>query len=255
MIIDKKLKYIFIGLPFSGSTSISKELILTYGGTATYHKHANIPILLKNDETININDYLVVAVIRDPIDITYSMYNKFINNTKNVYTNKKYFIEHGGYVSKHARKIYQTIIKENLDYESYLKKVYRFKPYNNDLSINNEYINFTLNFDNLSQDFRLFIENIGLSFEGELPNINKTKKPRQTPILSSELANRIFGPFYRYNKKFFNGINQFSCKRYNYEYFRLLNKIRTIKRISYDQLRANTTDSYNYIYDNKDKKN
>ena len=65
MIISHKNKYIFIGLPMTGSSAISKELIEYYGGESIYMKHTNIPYLIKKTN-INIKDYYVFGVYRDP---------------------------------------------------------------------------------------------------------------------------------------------------------------------------------------------
>ena len=92
MIISHKHKYIFIGVPFSASSAISKELIELYDGISIFAKHTNIQAIL-GSEKIDISKYFVFAVYRDPVDITRTMYSKYINNAKGVYTNKKFLIE------------------------------------------------------------------------------------------------------------------------------------------------------------------
>lgn len=85
MIISHKYKYIFIGLPFSGSSAISKELIELYDGESIFMKHTNIQAIL-NTKKIDISKYFVFAVYRDPLDITRTTYSKYLNNAKGVYT-------------------------------------------------------------------------------------------------------------------------------------------------------------------------
>ena len=71
MIISFKYKYIFVGLPNSGSSAISKELIENYSGESIKKKHSGIPYFILNNK-IDMKDYFVFGVYRDPIDISFS---------------------------------------------------------------------------------------------------------------------------------------------------------------------------------------
>ncbi len=245
MIIDEKLKYIFIGLPYSGSSAISKELIENYNGKTLFHKHANIPLLLKIRPHININDYLIFAVRRDPIDITISMYNKFLTNANDMYTDPKHFIENGGFVSKKERNTYLKIHKYNWSFENFIKHTYRFKHYNNDLSINNKYINYIIKFEEMSNDFDKCLKKIGLKPMRVLPVYNITKKVSTNSILTPKIETKVFSPFYKFNENIFNKPN-IQLSFFTKITFMTAQYFRKIKRMRYDLRRSSNLQSYDF---------
>jgi hypothetical protein len=92
-----------VGLPFSASSAISKELLECYDGELILSKHANIPSLLRQMPEIDIAQYSIFAVVRDPVDIAWSKYNKILTDAYGAHTSPDYFIENGGWVTKRVR--------------------------------------------------------------------------------------------------------------------------------------------------------
>ena len=198
MIISHKHKYIFIGLPFSGSSAISKELLEEYDGESIYFKHTNIQSVLNNKD-INIEEYFVFAVYRDPVDICKTTYSKYINNAKNVYTDKAFLIENGGHISKRQVELYYTILDNNLSFNEFLKIKHKgFIPYDNVYSLNEKYLNYTIQFSNLNEDFKNALAKIGFKALRELPLYNKTSNKIE---ISKKNDLSIFEPFYNRNQK------------------------------------------------------
>lgn len=195
MIISHKNKYIFVGLPMTGSSAISKELIEYYDGESILMKHTNIPYLIKK-LNININDYFVFAVYRDPIDMAYSQYNKIKLNAKGAYTNKELLKSNGGYVTKRQYNFFKKIQSRSYSFEDFVKSKYRFWPYANPFSINYKYLNYIMSFNNLSNEFKEVLAKCNLESKRDLPIYNKTeKKNYQNYMLSSNLTSKIFSPF------------------------------------------------------------
>lgn len=234
MIIDHVKKYIFIGLPFSASSAISKELIEQYGGKPLLSKHANIPSLLKERPDININDYYIFAVARDPVDFCFTLYNKYLTNPYETYTDPKHFIENGGFVSKSARKTYHKTQEKKWSFEEFLKNKYRFHPYDSDLSINKPYINGIIRFSHLSEDFKKCLQEIGIEPVRDLPLYNKTTKLAKENTISENMKRKIFGPYYWYNKQFYTASYQINILEK--VYFRIFQFLRFYKRLRFDSI-------------------
>lgn len=237
MIIDYEKKYIFIGLPFSASSAISKELIEQYGGTPLYHKHANIP-LLKKMNNINLADYYIFAVIRDPVDIVHSVYNKYLSNPYGTYTDSKYFLEKGGFVTIKSRKTYELVQNNKMSFKEYLLYAYKKHPYDNDLSINAKYITKTIDFYNLSKGFKKCLEEIGIEPVRELALYNKTNKTYLNKEIPENIIKKVFGPFYYTNRKYF--FNNYNISILNKIFYTIYKRIRYYKRLKYDIRQMNS---------------
>ena len=209
MIISKRHKYIFIGLPFAASSAISKELIEKYDGVSIFHKHTNIQSLL-NYKDINVKDYFVFAVYRDPIQILKSSYSKYVNNSNNIFIDKKYLIENGGYISKKKIDEYKQIKKYNYSFAEFLKmKNKGIIPYDNVFSINEKDLDYIINFKNLQNDFSNVLKKIGLKEVRELPVYNKSKKKQ---VISDNFDKDFFYPFLTRNENFMKTLIKFNLK-------------------------------------------
>jgi len=203
MIISYKYKYIFVGIPFSASSAISKELIENYAGEPILHKHANLPFLKKKYTQLDLKKYVKFAVIRDPIQIMNTIYNKYITNPYNVFTDPHYYVENGGHITKKSRKIYYKIHKEGWSFDTFLSKTFNY-PYDSVYSLNKRYLDFTLNFDNIQNDFDSLLKFLLIEKKRNLPSYNRTNKIANVCNVSDDKLSEIFGPFYIENNKFFN---------------------------------------------------
>lgn len=201
MIISYKYKYIFIGLPFSASSAISKELLEHYDGEALLAKHSNIPLLKSERSDINLKEYYVFAVYRNPVEICFSVYNKFLTNAYGVFTDSKYFIENGGHVTKRAREKYEIVQNEKLSFEDFLIRYYSKLPYDNFLSLNKDYLKGIIYFDRLNEGFLECLKEIGIGAKRDLPLHNTTKKEIESYTLSPILDERLFYSFRYHNRK------------------------------------------------------
>ena len=194
MIISYKWNYIFVGLPFSASSAISRELVKKYDGEPILGKHSNITDLIK---TRDISDFFVFAVYRDPLDINFTQYSKLLGNAHDVYTSPEYFVENGGWVSKRARKFYTLVHEKNMSFESFIREAHKI-PFDSVYSMNREYLDYIIDFSNLNTSFHECIKRIGIDPIRDLPTFNKTANKHRCTI-DPILKNRVFGPFYLFN--------------------------------------------------------
>jgi len=241
MIISHKHKYIFIGLPFSGSSTISRELIEHYEGEYILNKHSNIQHLLKSTYHINIDikEYFVFAVYRDPVDICYSIYTKFKTNAKEVYTNKKYLIENGGHISHKKVRLYERVQKEKLTFSGFLEVYLKGIPYDNVFSINEKHLDKTIDFNHLDEDFQKVLTLIGLESRRSLPVYNKTSHKDKSPAISEHI---LFQPYYLRRASI---IKRVTPKVFFYRvFYHLIHPVRKFKWLKQDFNRSDARDEY-----------
>ena len=80
MIISHKYKFLFIGLPFSASSAITKDLHDKYAGKPYLAKHSLYHEFKKVAETQELQ-YFVFAVLRNPMEIAITVYEKMKANS------------------------------------------------------------------------------------------------------------------------------------------------------------------------------
>ena len=90
MIISHKHKFLFIGLPFSASSAISRDLYLNYEGSPLLRKHSLYHDFM-SVATKEEMEYFVFAVLRNPMEIAITVYEKMKANSKGNFTNPKFF--------------------------------------------------------------------------------------------------------------------------------------------------------------------
>jgi hypothetical protein len=244
MIISHKHKYIFVGIPFSASSTISKELLENYDGEFILNKHTNIPTLL-NEFTGDINEYFVFGIYRSPIEIIKSRYNKLRNNPENRFSDEKFARKNGGYVSEKSRKFSKLIRENDLTFLEYLKLNYRLLPYNNEFTINAPYLNFILDFNNLENDFELVLRKIGLKMVTNLDKTNSTKKRSDIDYnVPESIISKYFAPFLKHNSKYIPHYSEPKVNYFFYLVFLLTKKMRAKRTLSADKYRTLKNDQH-----------
>ncbi len=202
MIISKKYSYIFIALPFSGASAISKELIENYDGHLLFAKHTNYPYLAELVDKNILSNYKIIAVYKDPVKIVFTTYNKYLTNHKETYTNSKFFVENGGHVSVRARKRFREVHSLGLSFIDYVERYFSKYPYDNVFSLNHRYLDYVVDFDDLNNSLFDILSKLNIEKVRDLPSQNKTVKTTSLIEISEKLKNRIFGPFYRKHIKY-----------------------------------------------------
>lgn len=196
MIISHKHKYLFIEIPHTGSTAISKELIEKYDGESILHKHANyceFKRIARSEEL----QYFVFAGVRNPLDEAASLYMKFLNNHDGLYTDPKNLIKNGGWLSEKKVKTFE-FVQATQDFNLFLRKHFS-PPYTDNININKKYCDYVMKFEQLDKEFSKVLQLIGVKKVRSLPIVNKTNKKDDYLGLytheSAEYAKKVFWPF------------------------------------------------------------
>lgn len=206
MIISHKYKFLFIGLPFSASSAISKELHLEYEGEPLLRKHS-LYHEFKKVATKEEQEYFVFAVLRNPMEIAITVYEKMKANAKGNFTNPKLFAENGGHITKKHRARFNFIHKNNASFQQYFLRFFT-KPYDNLSSMTLDNCDFVIRYENIAEDYFSALKRAGIETPKPLPVANKTAGKKQD-ILGyytddiKEKSIAIFGPFIeKYNYSF-----------------------------------------------------
>jgi len=198
MIISHKHKYLFVAIPHTGSTAISRELCENYGGVPILRKHAYYHefLAIANAEE---KTYFVFVGIRNPLDEAISLYFKYKTNHKGNYTNPERLRKNGGFVTNADLRKFNFIKNTNADFPTYFKR-FRTFPYDNLIRLSHKEFDFVIRFENLRDDFAQALRLIGIEQKRPLPTVNRTARKRRdflsyyTPEIH-ERAKRVFGPF------------------------------------------------------------
>ena len=222
MIISHQHKYVFIEVPHTGSTAISKELREHYDGELILDKHSNYSEFLS---TANKEEkkYFVFATVRNPLDYIATLFYKFKTNHNGMYKDPSQFQRNGGWLSDdHLVKF--DFVQKNPDFNLFFQHFYN-SIYNNWVLLGHKRFDFILRFENLQNDFKTVLELMGIKPIRDLPVVNKTDRKADylegyTPD-SQAHAVKYFGPFmnkwgYRIPENWdFNTIPLTSRIRYN----------------------------------------
>lgn len=194
MIISDKYEYVFIELPRTGTTAISKELIANYGGKKILDKHSSYRDFLKI-ATPKQKKYFVFSCVRNPIDREVSFYIKCTSGFYDFIFNQNY--KKNIYDRFYLLKRVKYAKKDNSTFDSYLKK-FHFWPYVDWSCMDHDNFNYIIRFENLNNDFKVALKKIGIDVKRDLPKINVTgEKKNYLEYLNHDNINlyiNTFGP-------------------------------------------------------------
>jgi len=232
MIISHKYKFLFIGLPFSASSAITKDLHAKYEGEPYLRKHSLYHEFIKI-ATKKEKDYFVFAVLRNPMEIVITTYSKMKANAKGNFTNPELFQENGGHITKFQRVKYNFIKDNNSTFQEYFLKFYT-KPYDNLFSITLDNCDFIIQYKNIANDYILALEKAGINNPSPLPVANKTagKEKELLFYYSNEVRDRailVFGPFMqKYGYKFPDNWGKVRVSKIKIAQFRVMSILRKL---------------------------
>ena len=175
MIISHEHKYLFVELPRTGTTAIAKELIENYKGEKILTKHAHYDDFLKQASNEEKN-YFVFSCIRNPIDRTLTRYYKLKTKYMNPKEDIARFRRQGRRVRLQTYYLYlqyKFIQNKNASFSQYIKRFYFF-PYDDWSLKHHQNFDFIIRFENLSEDFDVLLEKLGVEKVRDLPLVNKT---------------------------------------------------------------------------------
>jgi len=206
LIISHKYRFLFIGLPFSASSAISKELHLQYEGKSFLRKHS-VYHEFKKVATKHEQQYFVFAVLRNPMEIAVTVYEKMRANAKGNFTNPELFSENGGHITRKHRKAFNFIHDQQATFQQYFKEFFT-SPYDNLASLTIDNCDYVIRYENFANDYLIALKKAGIVSPRPLPVANKTEgKNKDISIYYTddikERAIFVFGPFLeKYNCSF-----------------------------------------------------
>lgn len=198
MIISHTYKYVFVELPRTGSTAISRELRDLYDGQLILRKHSTYRDFLKVASPVE-KTYFVFGGIRNPLDDAVSYYFKLKTNHKQKFTDPNKLSRRKGLVNYIDNKLFHFLQRTDADFSSFFLRYY-VVPYNTWASLSHKEFDFVIKFEQIQEDFAKVLELIGIEPKRPLPLINKTNgKGRNyatyyTPA-AIKRAKRVFGPY------------------------------------------------------------
>ncbi|MBK7896493.1 MAG: sulfotransferase family 2 domain-containing protein [Anaerolineaceae bacterium] len=230
MIISHKHRYIFIEMPHTASTGISRELCQHYDGEPILHKHAHYYEFLKLASPVE-KTYFSFAGIRNPLDIAVTLFFKYKTNHQNFYTDQKYLQINGGHVSSQELREFHFITDNNASFSDYLLKFYRL-PYDSWGSPRPHQFDFIIRYEYLQKDFAHLLHLLNIKQNRPLPTVNKTdQKPENFwSYYSPETYQQVqfvFGAYMKiWNYKTPISWGDFQITQLNYLTFKLLEMLR-----------------------------
>jgi hypothetical protein len=196
VIVSHENRYLFIEVPHTASTAISRELRQLYGGEPVLAKHSNYSEFLHSAVKPD-GDYFVFAAVRNPLDQVVTEYSKMRNDHGGAFTNDAARENRGGWVSSlHMKKF--NFVAGNPSFTDYLKTFYR-SIYQNSVLMGHDRFDFIMRFENIGNDFGKALALIGIEPVRPLPAANRTR--RQASFVefydaeAQRHAARVFGPF------------------------------------------------------------
>lgn len=197
MIISHKYKYLFVEIPHTASTAIGNELRENYGGEPIYHKHELYKSFLRKAKPFE-KDYFVFTCTRNPMDIVVTRYFKRKADHQGFFTNPEHWREHGGHLSRKARREFEYIVNHQKDFADYFLKFYKL-PFDHRGSPHPKDFDFIIHYECLQRDFSSFLNKLGIHQVRPIPIINKTLGKEDNyidcyPIKTRKRASWVFGP-------------------------------------------------------------
>lgn len=199
MVINRDQKYIFIGVPFSASSAISKELVENYNGEFVLGKHSNLP-LVRSLLNIDYNEYNCIAVYRNPLQTLYTLFCKMKNNQNEVWTKKSFRRSQGGHIGIKAVLLYR-LVQLGLGFQSFVMLKSFFLPIDTFLSLNRNGLDTILNFDNLDHEFTALVQSLGYKRLRPLPSYNVTISKKALPEVKTWFYDYFVVPQLYYLKR------------------------------------------------------
>jgi hypothetical protein len=198
MIISHKHKYLFLEIPHTGSTAISKELRANYAGVPILRKHAFYPEFLSVASPEE-KAYTVIAGIRNPLDEAVTQFHKYQTNHDGIYTDKANLRANGGWLTPDNLVRFRFIQENDADFETYFMRFYT-RTYTNVINMVGNALDVVIRFEHLQEDFGRALEHLGVEQIRPLPHTNPTSGRKRdfrsyyTPACY-ERAKQVFGPY------------------------------------------------------------
>lgn len=205
MVISDTHRFVFVNLPQTASTAISRELVGQYDAREFCFKHALWRTDFRKAANAEQLGYRVISGLRNPMDITVSTYFKVRSDHEQRYSqagaNK---IQHG-FLRKHLmyrwnRRSHAEIVGRNLSFSQWFLRNHKV-PYASWAILDHHRFDKVIRYEHLQADFADALRILGVEQKRPLPVGNKTAKEGRhfTAYFDTDEARRhakfIFGPY------------------------------------------------------------
>jgi hypothetical protein len=176
MIISHLHRYLFVEVPHTASTAISRELCEHYDGRRILHKHANYVEFLRQCSPEE-KSYYVFAGIRHPLDIIVTEYSKFLTNHKEAFTDENRRSERGGWVDREQLVRFQFVQTPGRTFADYVRRFYD-RIYHNWFLVGHDRFHRIVRYESVGEGFEAALADLNISTVRELPVVNSSRRDR-----------------------------------------------------------------------------
>ena len=199
MIISHRHKYLFVEVPHTASSAVSRELTEHYAGESTLYKHANYSEF-RRIASRSEKRYFVFAGVRNPLDTAITEYSKLKSNHWGDYTDPKRYAVNDGWIPESHLEKFRFIRDNEADFAAFFRRFYDEVYHQWVMTAHHRY-DFVMRFERIQEDFGRVLEKLGLQQLRPLPVVNESKRSGAVadyykPELRAQ-AVRVFGPFMR----------------------------------------------------------
>lgn len=199
MIVSHKYRYVFMELPHTGSTAVSRELRENYDGTKIHGKHSTYQSFVRS-ATEEEKQYFTFSAVRNPLDVAVTKYVKYVNNHNGRFTDPVKLARNRGLGNWVDRRLQRRIVENDLEFSEFFLDVYRF-PFNTWASLDHQEFDFVMRFENLQEDFSKVLDLMGIEQVRPLPVVNASSRQRDFTSYYSpaaiERAKSVFAGYMR----------------------------------------------------------
>jgi hypothetical protein len=198
MVISDRYRYLFVELPHTGSTAVSRELCEHYDGRKILHKHATYEEFLRV-ATPEQRTYFVFSTVRNPLDEAVSVYHKFATDHRHRFSDPAKLAKRSWLARHRDLMKYRFARRDDVDFPAFVRRFYRW-PYNSWSHLSHGRFDAVMRYETLADDFASVLRQVGLTPQRRLPVVNATGGRRRgfADYYTRELiphAMAVFGPY------------------------------------------------------------
>ncbi|HMN04711.1 MAG TPA: sulfotransferase family 2 domain-containing protein [Flavobacteriales bacterium] len=207
MVISDQHRFVFVNLPQTASTAISRELVDQYGAREFCFKHALWRTNYLRAANAGQKKYRVISGLRNPMDITVSTYFKVRSDHEQRYSHAEANKIKHGFLRKHImywwnKRSHAEIVGKNLGFNEWFLRNHKV-PYASWAILDHHRFDKVIRYENLQEDFSEALRILQVEQTRPLPVGNKTAKEGRhfTDYFDTDRAKRhakyVFGPYMR----------------------------------------------------------
>ncbi|MBK8582076.1 MAG: sulfotransferase family 2 domain-containing protein [Flavobacteriales bacterium] len=205
MVISDKHRFVFVNLPQTASTAISRELVDQYEAREFCFKHALWRTDYMKAANAEQKKYRVISGLRNPMDITVSTYFKVKSDHEDRYSNAQANKIKHGFLRKHImlwwnKRSAAEIIGKKQDFSTWFMRNHKM-PYASWSILDHKRFDKVVRYEHLQEDFADALKKLGVEQTRPLPVGNKTAKEGKhfsdyfDTDASKRRAKFVFGPY------------------------------------------------------------